>query len=129
VYIDYPMLGPESTFAAKAALASMQQQKYIEFHNAMMQSKKPLTETQVYKLAAASGINIKELKSDIGNKNNLQALVNNLMLGNAFGIVGLPTFIIGYTQSPHDTQVYPGIDPSQLDALIEKAEKTRSNNG
>lgn len=127
VYIDYPMLGPKSTFAAKAALAAIQQKKYLPFHNALMQSKRPLTKQQVFALASHVGIKVKALKAEIGSKTNVQALLNNMMLGTAFGVTGMPTFIVGNTVSPHNTRVYPGLNTDQLDSLIGKIEKDKAH--
>lgn len=48
VYVDYPLLGEPSIFAARAALAAKYQGKYLALHNAMMNAKKPLTSEYIY---------------------------------------------------------------------------------
>ncbi len=126
VYVDYPVLGPGSTFAANAALASLQQNKYLPFHQSMMRATKPLTEEEVYKLASEQGIVVSKLKTDMQSKQNVQAMLNNFMLANAFSIVGVPTIVAGYTDSPHNTRVYIGLDPQDLQALITQMEQTRA---
>lgn len=122
IYIDYPMFGERSTFAAKAALAARSQNKYLELHEAMMHAKKPLTSKEVFSLAAAQGIDVEKLKTDMSSKRVLQHLLDNMMLGNSFAVVGIPTYIIGYTTSPHRTRVYVGIEATELTAVIKHYE-------
>nr|WP_082708988.1 DsbA family protein [Marinobacterium profundum] len=56
VYKEFPILGPASDFAARAALAAREQGKYLELHHALMTSDTRLTETKVLELARALNI-------------------------------------------------------------------------
>ena len=56
VYKEFPILGPASVFAGRAAIASITQGKYLVFHNAMMALKGPLSERRVIKTARAVGL-------------------------------------------------------------------------
>jgi protein-disulfide isomerase len=55
VYKEFPILGPDSRFAAKAALAAHKQGKYVAFHKALMQAKGVTDERKVLAVAAEVG--------------------------------------------------------------------------
>jgi protein-disulfide isomerase len=55
VYKEFPILGPGSHFAARAALASRKQGKYVPFHNALMQASEQVTEETVMEIARTVG--------------------------------------------------------------------------
>jgi protein-disulfide isomerase len=122
LFIDYPMFGDESTFFAKGALAAQYQNKYLALHNSIMTSSQPLTKDVFYQIAASQQINLKQLNDDINSKRVTQDLLDNMMLGNSFGVLGLPTVIIAYTQSPHQLQVFSGKNPDQLEEIIKEKE-------
>src|ERR671919_854582 len=54
VYKEYPILGPGSQFAARAALASRRQGKYVAFHNALMHATEQLTRARSWRWPAPS---------------------------------------------------------------------------
>src|ERR1044071_8209489 len=56
VYKEFPVLGPESLIAAKAALASRKQGKYAAVHQALMALKGQMTEGLVLQTAGSAGI-------------------------------------------------------------------------
>ena len=53
VWKEFPILGPVSRFAARAAMASGKQGRYLEFHVAVMGSRGKLTEDRVMAIAGA----------------------------------------------------------------------------
>ncbi len=118
VYVDYPMLGEKSIFAAKVALAASYQGKYLQLHHAMLQADKPLEKEEIFKLAKKQNINLVQLNRELEGRKVPKNLLDNLFLGNAFGIKELPTLIIGYTHSPHQTTVFTEIDPKEVEKLI-----------
>lgn len=101
VYKDFPILGPMSTEAAKAALASVKQNKYIKFHDALMTKRDHLNDDLIYQLAKESGIDVEKLKKDMAAPEIAKTIQDNLELGSKIGVRGTPMFIIG-------DQVYPG---------------------
>ena len=108
IYKDFPILGPVSTVASKAALASIRQNKYIPFHDAMMTKKEHLTEDMIYDIAHQVGLNVDKLKKDMADEAITKQLDANVKLGTDIGVRGTPMFIIG-------GQVFPGA--IQYDAL------------
>ncbi len=57
-YKEFPILGPNSTFAAKAALAANKQGKYVAFHRALYQVRGAVDAGKVKQVAAAVGLGI-----------------------------------------------------------------------
>ena len=62
---EFPILGAESEFASKAALAAQKQGKYREFHMAMMTFKGKMTDDDVRRLAGQVGIDMAKLEQDM----------------------------------------------------------------
>jgi protein-disulfide isomerase len=117
VYKEYPILGPGSQFAARAALASRRQGKYVPFHNALMQAAEQVTEETVMEIARTVGLDAEQLRADMQHPAIQEAIARNLQLANALGITGTPSFIIGQ-------EVVPGaVDLGTLQGLIARARR------
>jgi protein-disulfide isomerase len=112
VYKEFPILGPGSQFAARAALASRKQRKYVPFHNALMQANQQVTEETVMDIARAIGLDTKRLEQDMQDPAIQDAIARNLQLANALGITGTPSFVIG------DRMVPGAVDLRTLQGLI-----------
>lgn len=95
VYKDWPILGPESLFAARAALASRRQGKYLAFHDALMEAKAPLSDQNVFAIAANVGLDVARLKRDMNDPQIATILERNFALADALHINGTPSFVIG----------------------------------
>jgi len=92
---EFPILGAESEFAAKAALAAQKQDKYRDLHLALMSFKGNLTDDDVRQLAARVGIDVAKLEKDMQDP-AIAAIINrNYALAEALGIKGTPAFIVG----------------------------------
>jgi protein-disulfide isomerase len=117
VYKEFPILGPGSQFAARAALASRKQRKYVPFHNALMQATEQVSEEVVMETAREVGLDTEQLKVDMRDPAIQEAIGRNLQLANALGITGTPSFIIG-------EEVVPGaVDLRTLQSLIARARR------
>lgn len=95
LYKEWPILGAESEYAAKAALAAARQGKYLELHDAMMQAEERFDEAAVLRLAAELGIDIDRLQRDIADPAIAAAIIRNMQLAQSLGITGTPAFVIG----------------------------------
>jgi len=117
IYKEFPILGPGSEFAARAALASRRQGKYVPFHNALMQATEQVTEETVMETAREVGLDAEQLRADMQDPTIQEAIGRNLQLANALGITGTPSFIIG-------EEVVPGaVDLRTLQRLIARARR------
>jgi protein-disulfide isomerase len=115
IYKEFPILGPGSQFAARAALASRRQGKYVAFHNALMQATEQVAEATVMKVARDVGLDTEQLRADMQDPAIQEAIARNLQLADALGITGTPSFIIG-------EEIVPGaVDLRTLQSLIARA--------
>jgi protein-disulfide isomerase len=117
VYKEFPVLGPESVTASKAALAARKQGKYDALHRALMALKGQINETAVLKTAESVGVDVERLKRDMAAPEIARALKANTELADALEIRGTPGFVIG-------NDIVPGaIDLASLKELIATARK------
>lgn len=100
VYKEFPILGPGSIVAAKAALAARAQGKYLEAHNALMSHRGRLDEAAVLRVLGDAGLDVTKLKADMEAPAVAKAIESNLLLADKLGIRGTPAFIIGDELAP-----------------------------
>ena len=95
VFKEFPILGPGSVFAAKAALAAKKQGKYEAFHRALYQVRGHVDEAKVLEVAGAVSIDVDRMKADMKDKAIESELKENLQLGDTLQITGTPGFVAG----------------------------------
>ena len=95
VYKELPILGKDSVYATRAALAARKQAKYDKFHAAMMAAKGQIDEKTILQVATAAGLDIERLKSDMTASEIDDAIKRNYDLAQALDIHGTPAFVIG----------------------------------
>jgi protein-disulfide isomerase len=117
VYKEFPILGPGSQFAARAALASRAQGRYLEFHEALMNAGEKVSEDSVLKIAREVGLDVDRLSEDMKDPAIEAAIARNLELANALGVTGTPAFVIG------DHLVPGAVDRATLEGLIGQARR------
>ncbi|MCY4382835.1 MAG: DsbA family protein [Nitrospinae bacterium] len=117
VYKEFPVLGPNSVLAARAALASRAQGKYIVFHKALMKAKISYDEASIMKIATAVGIDTARLKKDMQAPGIQAQIAKTRALARSLGIRGTPAFVVG-------EQLFPGaLSSAQLARMIQMARK------
>jgi protein-disulfide isomerase len=99
---DWPILGPVSVIAARMALASKFQDKYVQAHEALIGVNSKLTEPRIRELLAGAGIDVDRLNRDLAtNAKAIDAiLARNSDQATAFGFKGTPSFIVGKFRVP-----------------------------
>jgi len=117
---EFPILGPESVTAARAALAAARQGRYEEFHFALMATKGQINEATVMSVARQVDLDIDKLKSDMDSAEISAMLDRNMRLAEALDIGGTPAFVIG------DELVPGAIELEQLELKIAEA-RAKSN--
>lgn len=120
VFKELPILGPASTFAARAALAADRQGKYIPFHNALMDMRGQLTPERVMSTATALGIDLQRLQQDMQDPVIETYLRANLQLAQKLGVTGTPAMLIG-------DQFVPGAVSKET--LVQMIETARAEKG
>lgn len=119
VFKEFPILGPNSLTASRAALAAwnLDPAKYVAFHAALMGASGGLTEERVLKIAERVGYDEKKLKSGMDSDAVSAEIQTNHRLAETLNIRGTPAFIVG------DELVPGAIDLETLRNLIKKARK------
>lgn len=97
VYKEFPILGQPSLRAARIALAARGQDRYAAFSDALMSARGELTEERVFEIATTVGLDIDELKAEIGREGAAinRLIGDNLRLADSLGIRGTPAFVVG----------------------------------
>ncbi|MEK9752694.1 MAG: DsbA family protein [Rhodospirillaceae bacterium] len=117
VFKEFPILGPESMLASRAAMAvwRTQPQKYLAFHDALMGGRGARDEASLLAAAGKQGIDPAALKKAMADPEVEAALARNFHLAEALGINGTPAFVVG-------TELVPGaVDKETLKKLIAEA--------
>jgi len=120
---DWPILGPVSVIAARMALASKFQDKYIQAHEALIGVNSKLTEPRMRELLAGAAIDVDRLNRDlVTNAKAIDAIIaRNGDQATAFGFKGTPSFIVGKYR-------VPGIlTMAQFDQVIADARKAAAS--
>jgi protein-disulfide isomerase len=120
VYKEFPILGPNSLFAAKAALAAERQGKYAEFHKAMMLIDGPADEASAIAAATEIGLDIDRLRADMQDPSIQAEIDRNMELAGALRINGTPSFVVG------DEILRGATDLATIQTLIEEARDSGS---
>jgi len=114
---EFPILGEDSMYAAKAALAAHRQGKYRELHMAMMLSKGKVTAEDVRRLAQEAGIDVGRMAKDMEAPEIAAEIGRNNDLAGKIGVTGTPAFVI------NDRLVPGAVEVSELMNLIAAARK------
>lgn len=122
VYKDLPVLGEESVFAAKAALAARAQGKHHALHEALLAAKTDLTAVQVMKIAGQVGLDTKRLAAAMLDPALNEIIARNRALAQAVGVAGTPAFVIG-------SELVPGaIELDRFKEAIARARRAQQVN-
>lgn len=114
---EFPILGPQSIQAARAALASVKQGKYEEFHFALMTEPGDMSDPYLRQVARTVGLDVEQLQKDMQSKEIDEMIQRNHALARALDIGGTPAFVIGNTLVPG------AVDLPTLKRLVAKARK------
>lgn len=120
VFKEFPILGPDSVTASRAALAAWKiaPDKYFPFHLALMESRGEMNEARVLETAKKVGIDVDKLKAAMTDPAIKSAIERNVDLARTLQINGTPAFIIG-------GQLVPGaVDLATLREMVATARAT-----
>lgn len=114
---EFPILGPQSVKASRAALAAHKQdpEKYEAFHLALMEAPGDMSDPQIRQIAREVGLDVAQLEEDMRDESLNQVIDRTHALAQALGVTGTPAFVIG------DTLVPGAIDQATLKRLISQA--------
>lgn len=95
VFVEFPILGPASLVAARAALAAKKQDLYMEYHTALMNHEGRLTEEVIFGQAEQLGLDMEQFHADMQGDDITQYLQMTRALADSLGIRGTPSMVIG----------------------------------
>ncbi|HWL70358.1 MAG TPA: DsbA family protein [Geminicoccus sp.] len=108
---EFPILGPDSVVAARAAVAARNQGRYWDMHLALMESE-DISLDGVRAVAAGLGLDVARLEADMNSPQTEQVLAADMELARKLGLRGTPAFVLG-------GEIIPGaVPPDQLEDLI-----------
>jgi len=95
-FIEFPIQGPQSTVAARAAIAAARQQpdKYVAYHFTMMNEDGPVDEETIFADAKRVGLDVNRLKTDMNDPSIAYRLDQTMKLAHMARIDGTPEFIV-----------------------------------
>ncbi len=109
---EWPILGEESEFAARASLAARNQGKYEEFHNAMMANPGRASQATVLSVADDLGMDVEVLMADMQSAIIDAHFETSRQLAQELGVNGTPAFVF-------EDQLIPGaIELDQMRDLV-----------
>lgn len=94
---DWPIFGPNSQLAARAALAAKRQGKYAEMHAALMRTTGKLDPDKIRAAAGEAGVDLDKLNADMqAHGGAIEAVLErNGEQADALNLTGTPAFLIG----------------------------------
>ena len=116
---EWPILGPDSVVAARAALAAREQGQYEEMHEALMALDRA-DESSVMGAAAAIGLDVEKLAADMASPTIDAHFQRSNELALGLGFSGTPSFVVG-------DELVPGVAPA--DAMRDLVERARAAAG
>ncbi len=117
---EFPIFGEGSEYAARAALASVKQGKYWEFHQAMFASEGKITVEVVDQIAKEQGLDVAKMKIDMKAADIDAAIKKNQAMAQSLALTGTPAFIV-------DDKLIPGY--TELANIQAMLATTRANGG
>lgn len=108
VFVEFPILGPNSLEASKAAIATMKQGKYFAFHRALYQSQTELTTADIDSIAKSAGVDVPRMRRDMDDPAIMGLLQDDHDIAAAEKINGTPAFMINGVW-------FTGFQPDEMD--------------
>jgi len=97
---EWPILGEASVYATRASLAARKQDKYAEFHQALMAAKGRLAPANVMAIAKAVGLDTPRLQTDMQGPEIDQHIETSMQLAQTLNFSGTPAYVIGTALAP-----------------------------
>jgi len=95
VFVDFPILSPVSSVAARAAMAAEDQGKFADFHFALMSHPGAIDEAAIVKVAKDAGLNVEKFNTYRANEGLERVLNKNRQMGEELGVRGTPSMVVG----------------------------------
>ena len=117
VFKEYPIRGADSVAVAKASLAAIGEDKYLELHQGLMTAEGRMSLERFEEIAAGLGMDVEKIRAKMDDEDIQAALEQNNALTKALYIEGTPSFVIGKSV----VRGWPG--PEKFEQMVEDAKK------
>lgn len=114
VFKEFPILSAESMEASRAAIASMPQGRYWQFHRALMAYRGELNSARIDALARESGIDVARMRRAMESEDVTRVLQDNRALAVEMQNTATPLFLI-------NGELVAGYDRELLEARLREA--------
>ena len=91
---ELPILSAQSRMGARAAIAAMEQDNFLEFHQKLMKFPGEINEDSIAQIAGDAGLNSVKLLSDMEDPSIDRHLERVLLEARDLGVTGTPAFVI-----------------------------------
>ena len=119
VIVDWPLLGPESEYAARAVLAAGRQGAYARFREALIDTSGEPGEALVFSVAENLGLDVPRLRRDMASTEIAERVEVNRRLAESLRLRGSPVLVFG------DAIVEGAISRARLESLIAEQKARR----
>ncbi|MFA6408952.1 MAG: DsbA family protein [Gammaproteobacteria bacterium] len=93
IFMDWPIFGNDSIYAAKAAVVAKKYGKYQEMHDALFAADGALSSDKVLQIAKSIGLDEKKFLQDINDKATDDVIKYNAQLAKDLKLIATPAFI------------------------------------
>ena len=95
IIVDWPQLGADSEYAARAAIAAGRQGAYGAFREALSQTRGEPGEALVFGIVEELGLDSQRMRRDMASEAVAQRVEKNSRLAESLRLRGTPTFVFG----------------------------------
>ncbi|MBT4884893.1 MAG: DsbA family protein [Legionellales bacterium] len=121
---ELPILGEESSYAAKVALAANEQGKFAEVHTALLNNTEKLTNQVVESIAKSQGVDWSKIETALQSNLIEKELDQVFAIAQQLNIMGTPAFIIS-DASGQNNRYFGGAAPQEtMQKTINEISKT-----
>lgn len=100
IFKEYPILSPASHLASRWAAAAKKQDKYYEYHMALMNFRGQQSVAALEKIGKDVGLDVKKLKKDADSKEIREMIETHIAFARDLGISGTPAFVVNGELNP-----------------------------
>src|SRR5690606_25112915 len=118
VFREWPVFGADSEFAARVALAALDQGKYWQVHAGLMGMRDRAAEPSVMRVVRKLGLDEAKLRRDMDSDRVSDHIARSFMLADHMSLIGTPTLIAG------DEGVFGDQSLKDLQDLVARARAT-----
>ncbi len=118
VFREWPVFGADSEFAARVALASLDQGKYWQVHAGLMGLRDRAAEPSAMRVVRKLGLDEAKLRRDMDSDRVNDHIARSFMLADHMSLIGTPTLVAG------DEGVFGDQSLKDLKDLVARARAT-----